>query len=57
LRLHFGLGSRTQVDKVEVFWPSGKVETITDLAVDHSYEIKESQGIVPLEKNRSIPIK
>jgi hypothetical protein len=57
LRLHFGLGPKTHADKVEVLWPSGKVETITDLAADHSYEIKEGQGIVPFEKSRPVPIR
>ncbi len=57
LRLHFGLGPKTHADKVEVFWPSGKVETITDLAADHSYEIKEGQGTVPFEKSRPTPIR
>ncbi|PYR50595.1 MAG: RNA-binding protein, partial [Acidobacteria bacterium] len=27
LRLHFGLGSATLADKIEVTWPSGRVET------------------------------
>jgi enediyne biosynthesis protein E4 len=57
LRLHFGLGPKTHADKVEVFWPSGKVETITDLAADHSYEIQEGLGIVPFEKSRPTPIR
>jgi hypothetical protein len=58
LRLHFGLGAKAHVDKIEIFWPSGKVETITDLAADHSYELKEGEGIVPFEKSRpTLPVK
>lgn len=58
LRLHFGLGAKARVDRVQVFWPSGKVETITDLAADHSYELKEGEGIVPTEKSRPLaPVK
>ena len=57
LRLHFGLGARAHVDKVEVIWRTGKVETITDLAADHSYYVKEDEGIVPFEKSRPTPIK
>ena len=30
LRLHFGLGNRTTVDHLEVRWPSGRTETITE---------------------------
>jgi hypothetical protein len=31
------------------------VETITDLAADHSYEVKEGEGIVSCEKSRLRP--
>ena len=33
-RLHFGLGKATRVEKLEVRWLSGAVETLTDLPVD-----------------------
>ena len=42
LRLHFGLGSRDRVDRVEIFWPDGKVEVRSNLAADKSYAIKEA---------------
>lgn len=46
LRVHFGLGSHQRVDKAEVFWPDGKVETLTNLAAERFYIIREGQGVV-----------
>jgi hypothetical protein len=48
LRIHFGLGSRERVDRVEISWPAGKTEILTGLAADHTYIVKEGQGIVPV---------
>ncbi len=33
-RVHFGLGQATQVDRLEVRWPSGKVEIRTNVPVN-----------------------
>jgi hypothetical protein len=41
-RLHFGVGKDPQLDKAEIRWPSGKVETIEKPAVGQTYKIKES---------------
>jgi enediyne biosynthesis protein E4 len=57
LRLHFGLGERERVDKVEIIWPTGKVETLTDLAADHFYKVKEGEGIVSTEPSRAKVLK
>ena len=51
-RIHFGLGSATKIDKVEIHWPSGAVDTMTDLAVDKFYSVLEGKGIVPAEQIR-----
>ena len=51
-RLHFGLGKAAKVDLVEVRWPSGKVETIKDVAGNKFYSIKEGAGIVDSESVR-----
>jgi hypothetical protein len=48
LRIHFGLAGHEKVDKLEIFWPSGRVETLTNLVADHFYILKEGQGIVPV---------
>ncbi|HKU77821.1 MAG TPA: ASPIC/UnbV domain-containing protein, partial [Pyrinomonadaceae bacterium] len=41
-RLHFGLGKNPQVEKAEIRWPSGKIETIDKPSVGQVYKIKES---------------
>lgn len=52
LRLHFGLGSSTKIDSVEIRWPSGAVETIRNLAADQFYSVLEGNGIVPPDRIR-----
>jgi ASPIC and UnbV. len=46
LRIHFGLANATKIDSVEIRWPSGKVETLSNLAPDKFYSVLESSGIV-----------
>jgi hypothetical protein len=46
LRIHFGLGDHDRVDKVEIFWPGGKTETLTNLAADRFYSVREGAGVV-----------
>ena len=45
LRLHFGLGSATKIDFVEVRWPTGKTESFKDVVADKIYTIVEERGI------------
>jgi len=45
LRLHFGLGTATKIDLIEVRWPTGKTESLKDVAADKMYTITEGQGI------------
>jgi hypothetical protein len=45
-RPHFGLGSATKLDKVEIHWPSGAKEEITVPAVDRIYTVIEGKGVV-----------
>ena len=40
-RLHFGLGDSRQVERVEVRWPSGRVNQYMNLAADTGYLIRE----------------
>jgi hypothetical protein len=42
--LHFGLGDRTQVDRVEIRWPSGERQTIKNPAINQLHRITEPKG-------------
>jgi hypothetical protein len=54
LRLHFGLGTATKIDRVEIDWPSGKTDTLTNLTSDRYYAVREGVGLVPAERIRPI---
>jgi hypothetical protein len=40
-RLHFGLGTVGKVEEVRVRWPSGKEQTLKDVAVDRVLLVEE----------------
>jgi ASPIC and UnbV/FG-GAP-like repeat len=42
-RIHFGLGSISRIDSIEVRWPSGLKQTFSGPDVDHIYAIVEGQ--------------
>jgi hypothetical protein len=44
LRLHFGLGAKTKVEKLEVRWPSGAREVVPIKAVDRAITIIEGKA-------------
>ena len=46
LRVHFGLGRREKVKSLEISWPSGREEKLTDVAANQFIVIKEGSGIV-----------
>ena len=41
LDLHFGLGESDKVDEIEVRWPSGVIQTLTDVPADQVLSITE----------------
>ncbi|MFI5454445.1 MAG: FG-GAP-like repeat-containing protein [Isosphaerales bacterium] len=43
-RLHLGLGSKDQVESVELHWPSGLVDRHRDLAADRVYLLREGNS-------------
>ena len=46
LRIHFGLDRAAKADAVEVRWPSGTVDKLTDLGANHLYVIQEGGKIL-----------
>ena len=44
LRLHFGLGSATRADRVRVFWPSGLIEEVENIAANGEITLIEGQN-------------
>lgn len=53
LRIHFGIGKYTNIDIIEIRWPSGKTEVIKGLTADKFYSILEGQGVVTTEVLRT----
>jgi hypothetical protein len=51
LPLTFGLGSASKVAKVEVAWPSGKVDSLVAVTANQTITIQEGKGIVPAPKS------
>jgi len=44
-RLHFGLGTASKVDKVEIQWPSGTKQEISLPRVDKMFTVDEAKGL------------
>jgi hypothetical protein len=47
LRLHFGLGKSAKAEKIVIRWPSGLVETLSDLSANQYYVVREGGGVDP----------
>ena len=45
--LHFGLGDDTLITQLTVTWPSGLIQTFSDVAVDQRLTITEPSGAAP----------
>jgi hypothetical protein len=43
-RPHFGLGQAARIDKIEIRWPSGRVETIPPPPLDAIDTVREGKG-------------
>jgi hypothetical protein len=54
LRIHFGLADANKVDRLEIRWPSGRTEVLSDLPANHFYVVKESQGVLAPEQARPV---
>jgi len=49
LRMHFGVGSATTIELLEIRWPSGQVDSLKDLKTNRLYYVTEGQGITRTE--------
>jgi hypothetical protein len=43
--VHFGLGDSTRVDKLEIKWPDGSLETVAIPGVDRKVSVIEGKGV------------
>jgi hypothetical protein len=58
LRLHFGLGAATRIDRIELTWPSGQKDVIRNAPVDHMLVVKEGQGMSEAKPFRNaVPVR
>jgi hypothetical protein len=49
-RPHFGLGTATKIDSIEIRWPSGRVDILPPpRVIDTIYSVTEGKGIEPRE--------
>jgi hypothetical protein len=39
--IHFGLGNKASVEKIEILWPSGKRQTLREVKADRTVDVKE----------------
>jgi hypothetical protein len=46
VRQHFGLGEGARAERLEVTWPSGRVDVVQDLPADHIVSVREGSGLV-----------
>jgi hypothetical protein len=46
LRIHFGVGTATKIEMIEVRWPSSQVDTLKDIQPNRLIYVKEEAGIV-----------
>ena len=46
-RIHFGLGKRAKVASLEITWPSGQIDRLTNVAMNQIITVKEGAGIIP----------
>ena len=44
MTLHFGLGAATKIDKLEIHWPNGAMETFEVAGVDKSLTLTQGKG-------------
>jgi hypothetical protein len=54
LRVHFGLGAATKIDRLELRWPSGHTDVVPNPPMDCILVIKEGEGLVESKPFRKV---
>jgi hypothetical protein len=45
-RQHFGLGKAKQADRIDILWPSGRRESLSNVPENQEIQVQEGDGIV-----------
>ncbi|MBK9707860.1 MAG: CRTAC1 family protein [Acidobacteria bacterium] len=53
LALTFGIGSADKIERVDIEWPSGKVEKLAGVAINQLHTLKEANGIA---ESKALPM-
>jgi hypothetical protein len=54
-RVHFGLGDADRVDSLEVVWPDGRIQVLTDLQVDRVVIVRQKDATAEQGPNPAPP--
>jgi enediyne biosynthesis protein E4 len=54
-RILFGRGNRSKIESLEITWPSGQIDRLTNVPVDRIIAVKEGAGIVARSFPRIAP--
>lgn len=52
LRVHFGLGTATTIDRMELRWPSGQTDIVRNPPIDRVLVVQEGKGLIHSEPFR-----
>jgi hypothetical protein len=61
MRLHFGLGPRQGAERIEITWPSGRVDQLTNVSAGQIIVVREGEGQIaspykPLRQRAAAPV-
>src|SRR5439155_16952821 len=45
-RIHYGLGKKSEIDELEIRWPSGEIDTLKKIQSDQILIVQEGNGII-----------
>jgi enediyne biosynthesis protein E4 len=46
-RIHFGLGKRATIASLEITWPSGQIDRLTNVPINQIITVQEGAGLIP----------